>query len=280
MSAPEGVVSRRGFMRRSLAAGVGCALAARLAAICWSPRPPSCGRAGKSMILLWMDGGPSQFDTFNPKPGSANQGPAWPSTPSCPACRSPSIGRRRRTVMDKIALIRSMVSSEKEHDRAIALVRTGYPPSPAIRYPTWGSIVAHAARASSTADLPSFVRIGKPRITTRDVDAGVLGVQLQPVQDRRSRAACRRTCARVAPEVVRRRLALAERLDGAVRHDGGAAAVAEKRQVYDRTARLVLSPRVGAFDLSDEPETLRDAYGRTQFWPGLLAGPATGRSRG
>ena len=33
-------------------------------------------KAGKSMILLWMDGGPSQYDTFNPKPGSENQGPA------------------------------------------------------------------------------------------------------------------------------------------------------------------------------------------------------------
>jgi uncharacterized protein (DUF1501 family) len=46
--------------------------------------------------------------------------------------------------------------------------------------------------------------------------------------------------------------------------------VAEKQAVYQRTARMVLSPRVGAFDLSDEPDKLRDAYGRTNFGQGCL----------
>jgi hypothetical protein len=266
----QGVVSRRGFLRSSLAAGVGCSGAL---AIGWQDllvaKAAELRRAGKSMILLWMDGGPSQFDTFNPKPGSANQGPALAINTVVPGVQVAEYWPRTAKVMDKIALVRSMVSSEREHDRAIALVRTGYQPSPAIRYPTWGSIVA-MQRERIDAELPSFVRIGKPRITTRDVDAGVLGVSYNPFKIDEAGRMPPNLSPSVAPEVVRRRLALAEELDGQFARAGGSAAVAEKRQVYDRTARLVLSPRVGAFDLSKEPDSLRDAYGRTNFGQGCL----------
>ena len=51
--------------------------------------------AGKSMILLWMDGGPSQFDTFNPKPGSPNQGPAYAINTSLPGVQVAEYWPRR-----------------------------------------------------------------------------------------------------------------------------------------------------------------------------------------
>ena len=92
----DGVVSRRGFLRAALAAGAGGALA-----LGWHDllvaKAAELRQAGKSMILLWMDGGPSQFDTFNPKPGSpvSGSGAGDPHRP-CPACSSPSTGRRRR----------------------------------------------------------------------------------------------------------------------------------------------------------------------------------------
>ena len=130
----EGVVSRRGFLRQSLCAGIGGCGAMALG---WHDllvaRAAELRQAGKSMILLWMDGGPSQFDTFNPKPGSSNQGPAYAINTVVPGVQVAEYWPRTARMMDKIALVRSMVSSEKEHDRAIALVRTGYQPSPAIR---------------------------------------------------------------------------------------------------------------------------------------------------
>ncbi len=265
---PEGVVSRRGFLQRAAAAGMGGAMA-----LGWHDmllaQAEVLRKQGKAMILLWMDGGPSQYDTFNPKPGSAYQGPAYAIPTVVPGVQVAEYWPRTARVMDKIALIRSMVSSEKEHDRAIALVRTGYPPNPAVRYPTWGAIVARE-REAFESDLPSFVRIGKPRITTRDVDAGVLGVRYNPFKIEQAGQLPPNLAPSVSPEVVRRRLALAQRVDGEFARAGGTAAVDEKRQVYDRTARMVLSPRVGAFDLSSEPEALRDAYGRTNFGQGCL----------
>ncbi len=266
---PEGVVSRRGFLR-AFSGSVGLAAAAQLG---WHDllvaQADQLRKAGKSMILLWMDGGPSQYDTFNPKPGSPNQGPAHAINTVLPGVQFAEYWPQTARSMNKIALIRSMVSTEKEHDRAIALVRTGYPPSPAVRYPTFGGVVARE-REQFEDDLPSFVRIGRPRITTRDVDAGVLGVRYNPFKIDIAGQVPPNLAAGVAPDVVRRRLALAEQLDGQFARAGGAASVHEKKQVYDRTARLVLSPRAGVFDLSGEPDKLRDAYGRSHFGQGCL----------
>ncbi len=90
----DGVVSRRGFLRGAMAAGTGAV------ALGWQDllvaKAAELRKAGKSMILLWMDGGPSQYDTFNPKPGSKYQAQGGPSTRSCPACKWPSTGRAPR----------------------------------------------------------------------------------------------------------------------------------------------------------------------------------------
>ena len=263
----DGVVGRRGFLRGALAAGAGAMT------LGWHDlliaKADEVRKAGKSMILLWMDGGPSQYETFNPKPGSKYQGPALAINSVLPGVQVAEYWPRTARMLDQIALVRSMVSSEKEHDRAIALVRTGYTPNPAVRYPSWGSVVARD-REQFESDLPSFVRIGRPRITTRDVDAGVLGVKYNPFKVDTAGEMPPNVTSPVAADVVRRRLALSRRLEAEFASSGGAAAVAEKQQVYDRTARLVLSPRVGAFDLSDEPEKLRDSYGRTNFGQGCL----------
>ena len=262
----QGVVSRRGFLQ-SAAAGVA------MFGIPWRSAMMACAaelkKQGKSMILLWMDGGPSQFECFNPKVGSPNQGSAKAISTKLPGVEFAEFWPKTAQVMDKIALIRSMESREAEHDRAITLVRTGYPPSPAIRYPTWGSVVARD-RFDATFDLPSFVRVGKPRITTRDVDAGVLGVRYSPFKIDEAGQLPPNTLPQVDPQVLRRRLNLSSQLDAEFARQGGQQVVNDKQEVYDRTTRFVLSPRIGAFKLDSEPDALRDAYGRTNFGQGCL----------
>ncbi|HEX4142075.1 MAG TPA: DUF1501 domain-containing protein [Pirellulales bacterium] len=266
---PEGAVSRRGFLRR-LAAGVGAAGVTQLG---WRDmviaRADELRRAGKSMILLWMDGGPSQYDTFNPKIGSEFQGPATAINTTIPGIQFAEYWPQTAASLDRIALVRSMVSKEKEHDRAIALVRTGYPPSESLRYPAFGSIVARA-RDDSQFDLPAFVRVGRPRITTRDVDAGVLGVQYNPFKIDEPGKLPPNLVPTVSPDVLRRRLSLGEKFDGEFARSGAPLSVAQKKLIYDRASRFVLSSRVKAFDLADEPDKLRDAYGRSTFGQGCL----------
>jgi len=94
----------------------------------------------RSCILLWMSGGPSQLDTFDPKPGHANGGEFKPidtSVPGIQICEHlPKLAQR----MEDIALIRSMSTKEGDHTRATYLAHTGYLPQGAIKYPTLGSL--------------------------------------------------------------------------------------------------------------------------------------------
>lgn len=264
----EGTVSRRAFMR-TISGG----LAGGTLALGWRDllmaQADELRRQGKSMILLWMDGGPSQYETFNPKIGSPNQGPATAIATNVAGVEFAHFWPKTAQVMDRIALIRSMLSNEAEHDRAITLVRTGYPPSAAIRYPTFGSVVARD-REDPNFDLPAFVRIGKPRIATRDVDSGVLGVRYASFNIENAGKLPANARPDVPPDVLQRRLALATKLDGEFARAGGLKEVREKQEVYNRTARFVLSPKLSAFELDREKPELRDAYGRTNFGQGCL----------
>ncbi len=125
-------------------------------------------------------------------------------------------------------------------------------------------------REDLSYDLPAFVRIGKPRIKTRDVDAGALGVRFSSFNVDEAGKLPSNVRPVVPADTLRRRLALTDQFDSQFAAAGGAKEVADKKSIYDRTARFVLSPRLETFDLDREPEALRDAYGRTNFGQGCL----------
>src|SRR5690242_15050557 len=248
----EGVSSRRGFLKSLAVAG-----GAGSITLSWRDmllaRARELQKSGKRMILLWMDGGPSQYDTFNPKPGSEYQGPTQAIDTNVAGIQIGEHWPKTAQVFDKIALIRSMQSTERDHFRAIKLVRTGYPIKPTINYPTWGSVVARD-RYDPEFDLPAFVRIGKPRIKTRDVNSGVLGPRFESFKIDEAGKLPEDVLPRVSPEVLARRLALASELDQQFADAGSAKAAREQQEIYKRTSRFVLSPLLKAFKLDDEPE--------------------------
>lgn len=259
----DGQVCRRGFLGQ-LATGV----AVGAVGLSWRDlliaRAEELKRQGKSMILLWMDGGPSQFDTFNPKIGSKFQGPAKAIATNVPGVEFAEYWPQTAQVMDKIALIRSMKSEERDHFRAIKLVKTGYAIKPTIAYPTWGAVVARD-RYDPGFDLPAFVRVGKPRIKTRDVNSGVLGARFESFKIDEPNKLPEDVLTAVSPEVLKRRLSLASELDAEFAKRGGGAQVREKQEIYDRTSRFVLSPLLSAFDLTKENEQTHELYGKNHF---------------
>ena len=223
----------------------------------------------RNMILLWMDGGPSQFESFNPKPGSKNQGPTKTIDTKLSGIQFADFWPNVAKVADKISFIRSMRSGEADHFRAIKLTRTGYPINPTIAYPTWGSVVAHE-RYDAAFELPSFVRIGEPRIKPRDVNSGVLGAKYESFKIQQPGELPEDVRLGMPKNVLNRRLALADALDAEFEKKDAADVVKEKRDIYNRTSRFLTSPRLNIFDLDDEPAALRDAYGRTRFGQGCL----------
>src|SRR5688572_10765678 len=93
----------------------------------------------KSCILLWMNGGPSHIDTFDPKPGAATGGPFKAidtSVRGVQICEHlPQLAEQAR----HLAIIRSMTTKEGNHDRGQYLMHTGYAPSGTLKHPSLGA---------------------------------------------------------------------------------------------------------------------------------------------
>ncbi|MGL5094678.1 MAG: DUF1501 domain-containing protein, partial [Planctomycetia bacterium] len=149
---------RRHFLKAAAAASMACvgwraaqALAAA-EAVAGSTAAP--GRRPKSLILLWLDGGPSQLETFDPHPGSATGGPTCGVATSLPGVQLAEGFGRLAELMDSVSLVRSMVGKEGEHVRASYQMKTGYRPNPSVVHPTLGAITA--------ASLPRVDAVGKP----------------------------------------------------------------------------------------------------------------------
>ena len=102
-------------------------------------------------ILLWMAGGPSQLETFDPKPGTEHGGDTKAIATAVSGISIAEGWDHTAKVMKDIALVRSMTNKEGNHQRATYQLHTGYVPSGTIKHPNFGcSVAASWARATST----------------------------------------------------------------------------------------------------------------------------------
>src|SRR5262249_50898746 len=131
-------------------------------------------RQGRACILLWMAGGASQFETFDPKPGAATQGQTKAIATTAPGVAVAEHWPRTATVMKDLAVLRSLTSTEGNHGPATYLLHTSYPPSGGIVHPGFGSLVAQDL-ASADFDLPNVVSISGP-----SAGSSFLGIKYAP----------------------------------------------------------------------------------------------------
>src|SRR5437588_6226571 len=116
----DGAVSRRGFLRLAGGAAVaGLGISDRLAA-----HADELKERNRACILLWMAGGPSQFETFDPKPGAPTQGPTRAIPTAVPGVHVAEHWTHTARVLNELAVIRSMTSKEGNHGRATYLLHT------------------------------------------------------------------------------------------------------------------------------------------------------------
>src|SRR4051794_33956292 len=153
-------LSRRDWLRLSTAGVVGYSMSGWLEALAAdAAKNPQRKRA---CILLWMNGGPAQTDTFDMKPGHKNGGPFKEIATSAPGLKISEILPGVAKYGDKMAVIRSMTTKEADHGRGSFLMRTGYAPTGPIQYPTLGSLVSRELGKEDAA-LPNFVSIAPYR---------------------------------------------------------------------------------------------------------------------
>src|ERR1019366_1367034 len=276
-------LSRREALKLSTAGVVGFSMSGWLAALAESSANNPQRR--RSCILLWMNGGPSQMDTFDLKPGHVNGGPYQEIQTNVPGIRIsehlPHVARN----MDKMAIIRAMNTREGDHGRGTFYMHSGYLPQGPIQYPTFGSLVAKEIGASDLR-LHNFVSIAPYRLfSPAAYSSGFLGPQYAPLMvgevtnfnqqgqggyDQALQVQDLRQPDDITASQFDERVNILQEMerDFATRHPTVAAR--SHLTAYERAVRLMRTSARTAFDLSEEPAQLRDAYGRNIFGQGCL----------
>ena len=250
----------------------------------WLPRlaaevQQSGTKAPKNCILLWMSGGPSQMETFDPKEGHENGGPTKAIDTSVPGIRIAENLPKVATMMEHLAPIRSMSTKEGDHTRATYYMRTGYLPQGPIQYPAMGSFLGKELKRPE-CDLPSFIAINPFRAFSPGAfGPGFLGPSWSPLvvaseMDRDQKISFQvrnlKPSERLPSAQVDSRLSLLSSLEHSFLSERPDGPGSSHLQSYEQAVRMMKSDSVSAFNLEQEEAPLRDAYGRNPFGQGCL----------
>lgn len=272
-------LSRRGFLRLG-ALGLGGLTLPELLRV---RAAQGSARRETAVILYWLAGGPSQLDTWDPKPAAPAEvrGPFASIPTRTPGVRVCELLPRQAQVSDRFTLLRSVSHREFNHSDAAHLVQTGYHEANVQfrgqMFPAQGSVVARL-RGARRPGLPPYVCIPDAYFARQGFfqRAAYLGGEYDPVNsggEPTFRFTTPGPSFAPPPDVTiarsEDRRTLLRRLDAARRHAD--AAVARMDAVYQRAYDLITSqPTRAAFDISREPLALRQRYGMNPWGRGAL----------
>ncbi len=257
------MTTRRQLLHVGLGCGLGLVLSTwlervALAAPEAAPPPAPAAAKAKHVIVLWMNGGPSHIDTWDPKSGkSAGSHKAIKtSVPSLMISEHlPELAR----MANRLAVVRGMTSKEGNHQRAQFLLHTGYAPNPTVQHPSLGAWVSKR-HGEPTTGLPAFVSLNGA-----SAGGGFFGVQHGPFVVR----AGGDLPADVTPLVDEQRFAARQRLLGELETSFAAQTgdpkVEGRRDLYAKADRLMHSTDLAAFDISKEPSAVVRSFGDSPF---------------
>lgn len=215
------------------------------------------GTSAKHVILIWLEGGASQLETFDPQP-TGGLGDGTTAIPTRLRGVQFAAGMERTAEwMDRIALIRNVVSREGDHERAVVCMKTGYRPEPTLVYPSLGAVIWHQS-AAVAGDVPGHISIHPGKSYGR---GGYLGAAFDAYRVERTDTAPKHTQPGVDDARWRRRIQDLAFVDGPRNPDPFVA----------QALRMMDSAQLHAFDVRQEsPDTLA-SFGDTDFGRGCLA---------
>ena len=258
-------IDRRGFLSLGVGAGLGwltpaAQILARQAEK--ADGPPS------SLILLWLAGGPSQLETFDPHPDSASAGGTRAVETAAKGVRLASGFERLAGEMGSVALVRSMTSKEGDHERGTYMLKTGYRPDPTVVHPSIGAICCHELPVGP-ADIPRHVSILAGQWPGR---GGFLGGEYDAFQADDPKGKLPDVSAFVPSERDARRALDLDVVDRAFAHGRSARVEATLHRKAVASARAMMtSEQLKAFDVGQESAETRAEYGDSPFGRGCLA---------
>ncbi len=223
---------------------------------------PGFGKA-KNVIFLQMVGGMSHIDTLDPKDGPT-QGPKAPIKTKADFQLGGTMENLAKQA-DKISIIRSMTSKTGVHASGQYLIRSGYEQRGTIKHPNIGAWAQHF-KGPSHKTLPSNVCVNRQPQNGN----GFFPSSFAPLPILDPDVGLQYSKSEASADVLDKRLAMLNKLDAGFRERFQTASVQSYTQFYDKTVSIMSSTDLEAFQLGEEPDALRDKYGRNKLGQGFL----------
>jgi len=227
------------------------------------PRAPA-----QSVILLWLAGGPSQLETFDPHPGAAISGGTTAIDTAVRGVQLAAGFTHLAEQMMDVSLVRSLVSKEGDHERGTYLVKTGYRPDPTLVHPSIGAICCHRLPVGDT-EIPRHISIMPNQWPAR---GGFLGNRYDAFKTFDPAARVPDVSSRVSTERQNQRehdRAIVDRAFAAGRRRQATATL--HGELINQALAMMTSSQLRAFDIVEEPAAISAMYGDTPFGRGCLA---------
>lgn len=251
-----GGLSRRTFLRFGLGAASAAAAGISVPAFAQDTQA-EFKKTGKSVILLWMGGGPSQLDTWDPKEGQKTGGPFKSIETAARGIRLSEHMEKIATQMKHISVLRAVTTREAAHERGHHLMHTAFSPIPGQDFAAMGTVVSYELTPKNFP-LPGFVGIAPPGIPqssafAEEHQAFTVGSINDPVPN-----------VRRPGDVSKERQAQREKL---LDEQNASFEAREGREIekvktaVKKAEDLMTTPLLKAFDIKQESEALRKEYG-------------------
>jgi len=213
----------------------------------------------KSIIMIWLGGGPPTIDMWDLKPNTKEGGPFSPiaTKGDFEICEHLPL---LANLGDSFSLIRTMSTREADHERGSYYVHTGFKPSPTIEHPSLGSIIAHELGGKRNLDIPSFFSI-----STNSFGGGYLGSGVNPLV-----VSSDGKITNMGGLVSNKRVEMLSMIESRFISTNRGELPTDHSKLYDKALRLNTSPKMAALDTSLEPKQVSSAYGPSAFGRSVL----------
>ena len=231
-------------------------------------RPLNYAPKAKNVIYLYMSGGMTHLDTFDPKTGTETGGPTQTIKTNADGVQLAENLPLLANHANKIAVVRGMTSTKGAHQQGNYFMHTSYAQRATIVHPSMGAWMTRLDRRFNPT-LPGAVVVGGG---SRHPLSGFLSTSHQPLAVGNPNEGLKnvKRLWGMTEEKFEQGLDLSQRLDGSFTQKYNLEKVNAYSDMYDDAVRLMKSKDLQAFDLKDESESTRESYGLDNFGQGVL----------
>ena len=262
-------MNRRDFLYTGLVGGLGLSMGDILKLQAESSLTPKA----QSVIHIFLPGGAASHETFDPHPNAPSEyrGPLKAINTSVAGLQFSEYLQQTAKIADKLTVVHSMTHGDAAHERGTSTMFTGYRPSPALEYPSFGSVISN--QLGDRNSLPSYVCV--PQKLGDVADAGYLPKAFGPFSLGSDPAAVgfkvRDLNVNIDQARFEKRRSILDTVDNHFKYLENSDSLAAMDTFYQKAYDLISSPKAKeAFALDKEPQVMKEAYGLNQAGQRLL----------